>query len=71
MLSILLFIGSVLAILVSVLYLFKDHWNYIIDFISNIFSFHDYFTGLLPAWLLPYAAIGLVVFIVGIILKVI
>lgn len=69
MLSILMFIASVIAFVGGIVYFVFEYAPVIADFWNNSFDFYYLVVGFFPDWLLPYLAIPLVIGIVGLLIK--
>jgi hypothetical protein len=70
MLSILLFLAGAVALIAGVSYFIFTYGNYVVDFFNSLISSWSSVTDLLPSWLLPFATIPILLFIVGVLVKV-
>lgn len=69
MISILLSIVSAIVIIAGVVYLHYSYSPIISDFVDQISAQFEAITSLIPSWLYPFVAIVLLIFVIGIIIK--
>lgn len=69
MISILVFIASVIALIGGVAYFVFEYAPLVADFWNNCFNFYTSLIEYFPDWLLPYLAIPLLIGIVGLLIK--
>ena len=71
MVSTVLFIGSVVALLGGVLYLFIEYHQIVVDFFLAASEVWAAASELLPSWLLPFIGISFTVAAVSLIIRII
>lgn len=69
MTSILLFIGSVLALVGGIVYFVFTYAPMIADFWNSSFEMYAQIVEFFPDWLLPYLSIPLLIGLIGLLIK--
>lgn len=69
MLSAILSIAAAVVVLLGIAYFVLTYLPYIVDFFNSIYDAFSAFTELVPPWLAAFAVAPLILFIVGVIIK--
>ena len=69
MISILLFIGGIVALIAGICLFVFNYAPFISNFFNSITSNYSFFFDLLPSWLLPWALVPLALAGIGLLIK--
>lgn len=69
LLSTILAIAGAVVLIAAVAYFIVTYLPYIINFFNSITEAYVSFTDLIPDWLLPFAFVPIILFVIGVLIK--